>query len=126
MTVKKTREIASAVLKEFAIEKYSIILSIVSDKQMSDLNQRFYGVIGSTDVLSFKYESVPLEGEIFFSLEQIKNSASADDLPPSREFLKLLIHGLLHLLEYHHDTPKEIELNNRLMSELFNKYVSEV
>jgi len=124
LPAKKIRAIIAEVLAEFSINTYIISISTVSEKEMTDMNQRFYGAVGPTDVLSFKYEADILEGEIFICPAQLKISAQADNLNFSQELIKLTLHGLLHLLGYHHDSPEEQILNESMMAKLMLKYLT--
>lgn len=86
---------------------------------MADLNQRFRGIRGTTDVLSFLMEEDPLEGEIYLSQNQANEAARENGTSPVQEVYKLTMHGVLHLLGYHHDSPED-ERQNR---ELIHRYL---
>ena len=65
----------------------------------------------ATDVLSFSYEGVELDGfsflgEIVIALEVAFNQATRSGTQPERELRKILIHGILHLLGYDHESDQ--------------------
>ena len=99
-------------------EHYSIAILAVDDEVMADLNQRFRGVGGTTDVLSFTIEDEPLEGEIFLSVGQARTATTVDGAALTSEICRLVVHGVLHLLGFHHDSPEE-ERSNREMMERY-------
>jgi len=76
---------------------------------MRMLNRRFRGRDYATDVLSFEYGGGPVEdqsllGELVLAPEVAKANARRWGSSLEREIRKLLVHGLLHLLGYDHET----------------------
>ena len=89
---------------------------------MHELNRRYRGRNYPTDVLSFCYdeeeiEGLPFLGEIVISPEVAVKQARQWRVNPEREMRKLLLHGLLHLIGYDHETDNgEMEdLQRRFM-----------
>ena len=113
-------EVVKTILSDNSVEEYSISVSIVSDKIIADLNRRFRSTLGTTDVLSFTISDDPLEGEIYISIDQAEAGSKADGIPLITELYKLIIHGALHLLNYHHDTEEEKKQNTGFT----NKYLA--
>jgi probable rRNA maturation factor len=73
------------------------------------LNCRFRGQDCPTDVLSFHYdggseEDIPFLGDIVISPEAAFENAGRWRTPFEKEIRRLMIHGLLHLLCYDHET----------------------
>ncbi len=87
-------------------------LSIVfaGAREMRSLNRRFLGRDYATDVLSFSYAAAPaaepLLGEIVVSPEIAVRQAARYGADPQRELRRLLIHGILHVLGYDHETDR--------------------
>lgn len=85
-------------------------IAFVSDKKMSELNRDFRGKNSTTDVLSFPYEADEFDaddsflGDIVISLEQAKRQAIENNLTLEMEVKQLILHGILHLLGYDHET----------------------
>jgi probable rRNA maturation factor len=78
---------------------------------MRRLNRRYLGRDYATDVLSFSYEGLiaegsPFLGEIIIAPEIALQHAVHCGVDPEREFRKLLLHGILHLLGYNHETDR--------------------
>lgn len=76
---------------------------------MRALNRRYRGRDYATDVLSFEYggeneEGRPLLGELVLAPKVAAANARRWGCPLEREIRKLLVHGLLHLLGYDHET----------------------
>ncbi len=105
-----------------------INLIFTTDRHIRRLNQDFRNKNKPTDVLSFNLESKSEEnavfGEIYVSTETARRQAYAYDKTLNEEILRLVCHGLLHLLGYDHVkfndrtrmAGREIYFLNSLMS----------
>ena len=83
---------------------------------MSDLNTTYRSKEGTTDVLSFDLGTMPgrdSSGEVYISLPQAQRQAAALSVPPLVELARLLVHGLLHLAGWVHDTPEQLAAMER-------------
>ncbi|MFV0388632.1 MAG: rRNA maturation RNase YbeY [Pyrinomonadaceae bacterium] len=87
-----------------------ITVVFVNDNQMISLNSSFRNKNATTDVLSFPYENEEFEeneeflGEVVISVEQAQKQATENDLDLGVEIKQLILHGILHLLGYDHET----------------------
>ena len=68
-----------------------IVIAIVNDRRMARLHQRFSGVAGPTDVLTFHH------GEIVISAETARRQARVFASTMENELRLYILHGLLHL-----------------------------
>ena len=88
---------------------------------MRRLNRKFLSHNRTTDVLSFGYEPASAkEGEIIVNLDQARRQAPKFQATYSAEVVRLIIHGLLHLLGYD-DSPGR---SYRTMKEKEDTYVA--
>lgn len=80
---------------------------ITSDREVRELNRRFLGQDRPTDVLSFPSGSGigPL-GDIAIAFPYARRQAQALGHSPGVELQVLLLHGVLHLLGYDHETDR--------------------
>ena len=79
---------------------------LTDDAELEDLNRRFRGRSGPTDVLSFAYDpsdSGGVHGDVFVSLDRARVQAVERDEPLEREIWRLFVHGALHLAGRDHD-----------------------
>ena len=84
----------------------SATIAFVSDKKIRELNRQFRGIDKATDVLSFP-EDGPDEsnlGDIAISTETAAAQAKENGLSFDDEIAQLILHGLLHLSGYDHET----------------------
>ena len=76
----------------------------VTDEMMRRFNRDYRGLDKSTDVLSFRGEGKYL-GDILISSETAyKQSRKSSTLSFETNVRRLILHGLLHLLGYDHET----------------------
>lgn len=86
----------------------------VADKEMISLNTAYRGKRKTTDVLSFGNDGAwpgeggkGLLGDIVISMPQIRRQAAKAGRPVRDELAMMLVHGVLHLLGYDHETLKD-------------------
>jgi probable rRNA maturation factor len=84
--------------------KREISVLFCGDRAMRALNRRYRGMDAPTDVLAFPAESRGLLGDIVISVPYASREARRRGEPPAREIDRLLVHGLLHLSGYDHET----------------------
>jgi len=99
------KKIAEKVLKGEK-KKIKISIALVGQGRIRELNKKYRGKNKVTDVLSFQYDN---SGEIVICLREIKKNAKKFKATFKRELTRILIHGLLHVLGYSHETMKDKE-----------------
>ena len=114
----------SAKIAEIGSRNFTV--AFVSDKKMRELNKNFRGKNVTTDVLSFSFEADGFEaendnlGDIAISLEQAERQAIENNLDFETEVKQLILHGVLHLCGYDHETDngemnkREVELRDKI------------
>lgn len=93
-------------------------LALADDALARDLNRRFRGKDKPTNVLSFPSgeeatPGVPL-GDIVVARETVEREATLDGKPFDHHLMHLVVHGMLHLLGYDHESEAEAEAMERL------------
>lgn len=111
-------------IEEAAGKVFSI--AFISDRRMKQLNEMFRGKNTTTDVLSFPHEADEFDpdkdnlGDIVISAERAQRQAKENGLTLEGEIKQLILHGLLHLCGYDHETDngemnaRELELRELL------------
>jgi probable rRNA maturation factor len=82
----------------------STTIAFVSEKTIRQLNRQFRGVDKATDVLSFPAEEQLNLGDIAISVDTAAKQAKENGLRFDEEVAQLILHGLLHLSGYDHET----------------------
>ena len=117
-------EFATSICSKFpAAADKTFTVAFVSDKRMRGLNKQFRGADKTTDVLSFPFEADEFDldnnnlGDIIISAEQAARQATENNLTLENEIRQLILHGVLHLCGYDHETDdgamNKIELDLR-------------
>jgi probable rRNA maturation factor len=88
---------------------------IVDDPMIRRLNRRFRGQDKSTDVLSFSYlgdDGAPdggdgVAGDVYVSHQTLSRDARRLGVEARDLSLRIVVHGLLHVIGYDHDTDAD-------------------
>lgn len=98
-------KLGGRILQHIGREESSATIAFVSDRKSRELNQRFRGIDRPTDVLSFPLEDEDSNlGDIAVSIETARRQAKENKLTLEGEIAQLILHGLLHLCGYDHET----------------------
>jgi probable rRNA maturation factor len=141
--------LAQLVLREERIDPEAEVgLIFVDEQAMTDLNERFLDGDGPTDVLAFPLDeggTVPgrdpdeggrgpgasadtLEPPVVLGDVVVCPSVAARQAGAGRledELALLVVHGVLHLLEYDHAEPADEERMRRRERELLNRFAED-
>ncbi len=96
---------------------------------MRSLNKTYRGIDQSTDVLSFNLDFTEPQsdksylGDIVISLPTAQIQADEHHQPLENEMIYLLIHGLLHLMGYDHQTVDQEQEMAALQEKIFNQVI---
>jgi probable rRNA maturation factor len=116
------RKIAQTVLKaEGMVPPYEVSLVFTDSETVRQLNRDYRGVDETTDVLAFYMlpqkevddsfalppDGVTRLGEVIISYPQVVEQAREQGHSTEKELVLLIVHGVLHLLGYDHEEPKE-------------------
>ena len=88
----------------FSSDNSSLVIACVSEDSMKKLNHQFRGRNQVTDVLSFAPVEEGSLGELALCVSQIKKQALSHGLTLEEEAFYLILHGILHLLGYDHES----------------------
>jgi len=113
MDCERWQVFAEKALKAIGKEGLDAAIAFVSDRQIKILNKRFRGLDSATDVLSFpagedEFTATPQLslGDVAISVERAENQAGENGLAFEKEIAQLILHGLLHLCGYDHETDR--------------------
>jgi probable rRNA maturation factor len=144
MNVAKWSDLAESALYDEGVQGTAEVSLIFADEDaIADLNQRFMGKSGPTDVLSFPIDDEPLpiggqggpvdDGEIELDIPQLVGDIVICPAVAARNALDhgvsfedevalLVVHGVLHLLGWDHVDDNEAEKMEAREQELLQRY----
>jgi probable rRNA maturation factor len=115
------QKIIDAIRNYFKFEKTASLI-LVDNQEIHKINLQYRGIDRSTDVISFEDDEDDYIGEIFISIDKVIEQSRTYNHSVEREFAFLLIHGLLHLQGYDHQTSAEekimFEKQEEILTEL--------
>jgi len=110
VSVKPLEDFFDRVRRELRFPREAVTVQLISDAAMARLNQTFRHKLGPTDVLSFPANgatpkrSAPYAGDIAISPETARRNARRFSRPFPVELRILILHGMLHLAGFDHET----------------------
>ena len=110
---KNQRKTIRQALNTLCIKNNYIVESLVcvhhSDEELLKLNQSALKHDTYTDIITFDLSDTEgiIDGEIYISVDRIKENASFFGVDFSNEYQRVLSHGLLHLMGFKDKTTEE-------------------
>ena len=129
------KAVSCALETEGAQYAAEVAVAVTGDETVAELNERFRGKEGTTDVLSFTmsggevgeggFVSPPSGkqdlGEVIISYPQAKRQAEGLGHETKAEIAFLTVHGVFHLLGYDHEIVSEAELMKEMETRALSK-----
>jgi probable rRNA maturation factor len=90
-------------------ENTELTIAFLNNRQIQDFNRTYRKKNYPTDILSFPVNEVTLDqdhylGDMLISVEKAADQARSQGHPLGKELQILLLHGILHLLGYDHES----------------------
>lgn len=130
ISTQSIRETAGKLMEALGKADAELSLLIVDDVQIAEINRDYLGRTGPTNVIAFPMggDGFPqvqpeLLGDVVISVQTADREAADAGYNTEERFTELLIHGILHLLGYDHETGEKDaeemeEKSKQLMSHL--------
>ena len=133
---KEFNQIVAQIFHHLKLTRKDINIFLISEKRIREINYKFRGIKKPTDVLSFAEKETkenfiyPIEtnreflGEIYICPIWIKKQIQGEKIDFYEELIRVLVHGILHLLGYQHkgvsekESKKMIELQEKIVNKL--------
>ena len=88
-----------------------ISIIFCSDNYILDVNQKYLQHDYFTDIITFDYcEGDRLSGDLFISIDSVRENALEYGTDFSDELNRVMVHGILHLIEYDDHTEEDIAM----------------
>lgn len=108
------KSISSWITQTIEAEGFSlgdITFVFCDDEALHKINLEYLNHDTLTDIISFDYTiGKQLHGEIYISIERVKENAEDFKVTFENELLRVIIHGILHFMGYKDKTNEEQNL----------------
>ena len=101
------KKLCSLVLDSSNYKSITINMIFTNDKDLSRMKREYFNEDVLTDVLVFPMQNdILLDSEVYISYERAMESSKEFGVSLNNELVRLIVHGLLHLLGYKDDNDK--------------------
>lgn len=118
------KRIGEEALQDEGRSNWVVSVALVDDPYIQRLNKTYLNRDCPTDVLAFPIDELddPIDsrekilGDVYISLERAQEQSEEYEVPFEEEVVRLMLHGVFHLLGYTHDemAPKVEEYLQKL------------
>lgn len=119
----KNKKIFKSALLDFANEEGArtgtLNYIFCNDDYLLELNKTYLQHDYYTDILSFPLSLEPVEGDIYISIDRVRENAVTFNTDFTTELSRVMAHGLLHFLGYDDHSEKNI----RVMRQKENEFI---
>lgn len=107
------KKVENWIIKTIETEKCftgNVTYIFCSDNYLLDVNRKYLNHDYFTDVITFDYvKNSKISGDIFISIDRITENAKIFNVSRENELLRVMIHGVLHLIGYDDQTDEQEE-----------------
>ena len=114
ISLKKIKQTVQVILDALDCPDSELSILIVDDPQIEELNQQYLHREGPTNVIAFAMRegdfpdlSPHLLGDVVISADTAAREAENAEMSMEQRFNELIVHGILHLMGYDHETDEE-------------------
>ncbi len=111
-------EIAALYNKE--IGELSYMFS--SDEKVLEINKTYLDHDYYTDIISFPYEKQPISGDIYISIDRVKDNAEHYTIDFELELCRVIAHGLLHFIGFDDHEEEDIKAMRQAEEQAIEQY----
>ena len=120
----KIKSLILNVFEEKQIKLIELSIILTNNISLSKLKKKYFNVHQFTDVIAFNLsdEKDCIEGEIYISIDDVKENSKIYSESFENEFKRVLIHGSLHLVGFKDSTEDEKKIMRNLENIFLNKF----
>jgi len=125
-TTREVLEVVNLIAKKEKKVKGELEINVVGNSFIKKINKEYRGINKETDVLSFawsedKFIKSDFLGQIYISYPKIKDQARINKITIKEEFVRMITHGVLHLVGYDHDVKSRSDKMFKIQEEVVKK-----
>jgi len=88
------------VIQQYDKKAKTISIVFCDDAFLLELNKKYLQHDYYTDIISFPLSADPIAGELYISIDRVKENAKKFKVDDSIELLRVIIHGILHFIGF--------------------------
>ncbi len=92
----------------YKMEIGTLTYVFTSDDYLLEMNRSYLNHDYYTDIISFPLNEDPISGDIFISIERVKENAKELQISFDKELLRVMSHGLLHFIGFDDHNKEDI------------------
>jgi probable rRNA maturation factor len=121
---KSVHKLVFLLKNEFNLEISSLSISFISSNKLREVNEQFLNHNYDTDILTFNYskKQKEIDGEILISFEEARYNSKKFNVNYGEELTRLVIHGVLHLLNFNDTDALSKKIMKKEENKLINKF----
>lgn len=106
------------------ISDFTINYIILDDEGLLEINQQYLNHDYYTDIITFPLEvsNQRIISDIFISIDRIRENAEKYNVTFTTEYLRVIIHGLLHMSGYNDKTEEDTKIMRSKETELIEEF----
>jgi probable rRNA maturation factor len=121
---REVHKLISSLMEEFNLTISFLSISFINSAKLKAVNKEYLKHDYETDVITFKYSKKikDIDGEILISFEEADRNSKKYKVTYGKELCRLVIHGMLHLLNFDDKDTKSKKIMKQMENELINRY----
>jgi rRNA maturation RNase YbeY len=120
----KVHRLIQFLKKEFNLRIDFLSISFINSLTLKEINKKHLHHNYATDIITFNYSKdiKQIDGEILISYEDASRNAKKYGVSYGKEIYSLIVHGILHLLNYDDKQASRKKIMKKEENKLINKY----
>lgn len=120
----KIHDLVKSLSSELKFVVSNLEINIITQKDILEINKSYLKHNFTTDIITFNYSDLfnELDGEIFISIDDAFTNSKKFKVSLSDELVRLVIHGVLHLLGFDDQTLADKKVMKKLENKLLSNY----
>jgi probable rRNA maturation factor len=109
--IKRIKKVLNKIAMDHQCDIKELVYVLVDDEKLLEINKQVLKHDYYTDIITFDYsDGKKLEGEIYISIDRVKENALSFGAEFHVELLRVICHGVLHMVGYRDKSKPEKEM----------------
>ena len=123
----RKKELLKSIIREHGFKPGELNYIFMSDEELLKINMEYLNHSTYTDIITFdnSESDKQIEGDIFISIDRVKDNADKFKTSFERELIRVMAHGVLHLAGYKDKKPEEAQAMREAEERALKAYFTE-